>query len=86
MVTKNNKYVAKRKKQLAKLCAFIESLLSPYLKSFIVLLSCSLPAPVPALMPALVPTHIPVINSRLRSPTILSSRYIPTHAASAPFS
>ena len=63
VVKKKNKHAAKRKKRLAKLCALVGSLLSSRPKSFLLLLSCSVPAPVSALVPAPMPTLVPVTIS-----------------------
>ena len=77
VVKKQNKYAAKRKERLAKLCALVRSPLSPYPKSSLFLSPYSLPAS----MPALVPTFVSAPFFRLRSLDALLSGCVPAPAA-----
>lgn len=74
MVKKKNKYIAKKKKRLIKLCVLIRSPLSPYHKLISLLMPYFMPAFVPALMLILVPASI----FCLASLTVLLSHYVPT--------
>lgn len=82
VVKKKNKYTAKKKEQLAKFCAFVESLLFLCLKFFPYLSPCFIPIFVPAFMlasiPALMPTLVPAPVFYLGCSTVLLFCCLPT--------
>lgn len=90
MVKKKNKYAAKRKQQLAKLCVHIRSCLSPCPESSSFLLPRLVSAPLPAIIPAPIPGHMPAPMTTpvccSGSPIISSSCYVPIPAAFAALS
>lgn len=67
VVKKKNKYIAKNKKQLAKLCAFVGFFLSFNSESSSLLLLCFVLAPIFVIISALVPISVPTLMPALIS-------------------
>lgn len=67
VVKKKNKHIAKNKKQLAKLCAFIGFFLFSYSESSLLLLLCFVFAPIFAIISALIPISVPTLMLALIS-------------------
>lgn len=84
MIKKKNKYIAKKKEQLKKLCASIRFSLSFYLKTSLLLLLCLvstlIPAPLLVFIPILVPTFVSALIHSWGSFTIFLSGCVSTPA------